>query len=137
MNQQPACTRGITDVASLRILLVDDEEPLLNLFTMALEELGYIVLTAHNGRDALVIAEREQPALIISDIMMPLLDGQAMSRALRERDRTRNIPIILMSAARPSNPTTFADHFLPKPFELDQLEEVIETTLRAQQRRNH
>lgn len=111
------------------ILVVDDEDPILVLFTLVLEENGYSVVTARNGHDALAVAEEAQPALIISDVMMPYLDGNGMCRRLRDHPRTRHIPVILMSAAIPSSKVDPSVYFLPKPFELHMLEDVVARAL--------
>lgn len=83
---------------------------------------------ATNGREALNIlqAERQPPALIISDVMMPGMNGLALAEAIRQSPRLRAIPIILMSAAGRPGESRSANHFLPKPFDLDALAELIE-----------
>lgn len=129
MHHLPPTPPSSGDTDQATILIVDDEEPLLNLFTMVLEEIGYRVLTAHNGREALGVVDHDEPALIISDVMMPLLDGLGLCRVLKERDDTRHIPIVLMSAARPNMTGLKAEKFLPKPFELEQLEDVVHELL--------
>lgn len=114
------------------ILVVDDEDPLLGLFRLVLEENGYDVVTARDGHDALAVAEEAQPALIISDVMMPNLDGNGLCQRLRDHPKTRHIPVILMSAAIPRSRVDPAVYFLPKPFELENLEEVVAQALQGQ-----
>lgn len=113
------------------ILVVDDEDPLLGLFTLVLEEKGYSVVTARNGHDALALAEEVQPALIISDVMMPNMDGNGLCQRLRDHPRTRHIPVILMSAGVSGSKADSSAYFLPKPFEIDNLEEVVAQALRG------
>ena len=77
------------------ILLVDDEPRLLSLVKAYLVQGGYRVLTANNGREALLISRQEKPDLVLLDIMMPEMDGYETMRLHR---RERNTPIILMTA---------------------------------------
>jgi CheY-like chemotaxis protein len=110
------------------VLVVDDEDVLLEMIAALIEDLGYRAITATNGREALeaLRAEATAPSLIISDVMMPQMNGTSLARALRDDARFAHVPLVLMSAAgRPPQPG-LADHFLPKPFELDQIEWLVE-----------
>jgi CheY-like chemotaxis protein len=83
-----------------RILVVDDDPDLLAVVSLALTALGgFEVLTCASSRDALDTAAREEPDLILLDIMMPGVDGFGVLRALREGEATAGIPIVMMSAA--------------------------------------
>jgi CheY-like chemotaxis protein len=89
---------------------------------MLLASEGYRVRCAYNGQQALAIIVRDPPDLVISDVMMPLIDGLTLTRQLRGRgDQT---PVVLMSAA-------YADvdlpgvRFVPKPFDLDYMLQVV------------
>ena len=82
------------------VLVVDDDPDKSELLKVALGLEGYEVQTAVNGREALSIIESFQPDLIVSDIMMPEVNGYELARRIRENPRTRYIPIILQSAAR-------------------------------------
>lgn len=102
---------------SARILIAEDDATLLSLLACALEEDGYTVLRASDGAEALAIAERERPDLILSDVMMPRLSGVELAATLHAREDGRCPPILLMSAIRPRRfPERTA--FLPKPFDL-------------------
>jgi len=80
------------------ILIVEDIPNVLDLLEMTLKFQGYNVLTARNGEEALEILEKEKPGLIITDILMPKLDGFAMVQKIRTNSETQNIPVIFLSA---------------------------------------
>jgi CheY-like chemotaxis protein len=108
------------------ILVADDEEPIVELLRDLFAEEGHAVLAAHNGREALALARRERPALVISDVMMPLLDGVQLARTLREDAITREMVVILMSAAEsPDLAGVGAVAFLAKPFDLDAVQRLV------------
>jgi two-component system alkaline phosphatase synthesis response regulator PhoP len=81
-----------------KILLVDDEEDILEFMSYNLRKEGYEVFTASNGKDALVIANKEIPQLIILDIMMPEMDGIETCRQLRETGKFENSCIAFLTA---------------------------------------
>src|SRR5688572_18364599 len=81
-----------------RILLVDDEEDIHLLCGVNLELEGFEVLSAANGEDALEIARRDSPDLILLDVMMPVMDGWRCLEAMKEDPHLRNIPIVMLSA---------------------------------------
>lgn len=81
-----------------RILVVDDVVTNVQLLAQALEPAGYEILVAQNGRDALRIAERAQPGLILMDVMMPGLDGVATCRLLKQNPELADIPVIFITA---------------------------------------
>ncbi|HSQ28025.1 MAG TPA: response regulator [Anaerolineales bacterium] len=80
------------------ILVVEDVPNILELLEVTLRFKGYPVLTAKNGEEAMQLVNQERPALIITDLMMPKLDGFAMVQNLRSNPLTRWIPIIVLSA---------------------------------------
>jgi CheY-like chemotaxis protein len=80
------------------LLVVEDIPNVLELLEVTLRFQGYEVISAHNGQEALDILEKEAPALIISDILMPKLDGFSMVQKLRTNPKTQNIPVIFLSA---------------------------------------
>jgi len=81
-----------------KILIVDDEVGILTLLSERLSSSGYDVLKADNGLDALDIAKDKLPDLIILDIMMPHMDGMAVSQRLKENISTKDIPVIFLTA---------------------------------------
>ena len=80
------------------LLVVDDVPDILELLDAMLKFKGYRVVTARNGQEALACIERERPALIIADILMPKMDGFSLVNRLRLNPQTRDIPIIFLSA---------------------------------------
>jgi CheY-like chemotaxis protein len=80
------------------ILVVEDVPNVLELLEVTLRFKGYPVITAHNGQEALEVLEHEHPALVITDILMPKLDGYAFVYQMRTNPKTRNIPVIFLSA---------------------------------------
>ena len=114
------------------ILVVDDEEPLRRMMDTLLTESGYRVLHAHHGQQAMELAREAQPDLILSDLMMPVLDGLSMCQQLRSDARTAHIPVIAMSAGRqPRELAGLVNGYVSKPFELDDLLATIASCLSA------
>lgn len=118
------------------VLVVDDEDVLRALIASIVADLGLRPLEATNGREALAVleAEREPPILVITDVMMPQMNGVALVHQLRQHPRYREIPVVLMSAAERRRADGLAEHFLFKPFEIAELEAIIARYARA--RRN-
>lgn len=102
-----------------KILLVDDDQSLLEMLVSIFRRAGYThLLTAATGTDALRIREREQPDMIVLDVMMPDMDGFAVLRAIR---RTSRVPILMLTARgeaedRIEGLEIGADDYLAKPF---------------------
>ncbi len=117
--------------APLHILLVEDEPGTLITTAMLLEMSGYRVTKAANGLRGLESFQHERPALVITDYKMPLMDGLELIRQIRTDESARAIPALLMSSSLPSDidPNAVADAFVAKPFNFDQLKEVIERLL--------
>ncbi len=108
------------------ILVVDDEYLIADILGYALEDEGYMVVKASNGRKGLEVLDRERPELVITDFMMPLMDGLEFARAIRSRTspQAQTLPIILMSGAQGSvgraSPELFAAVF-DKPFDISEI----------------
>lgn len=106
------------------ILIVDDEYLIADILGYALEDEGYMVVKASNGRRGLEVLDRERPELVITDFMMPMMDGVEFAEAIRSRPASVDLPILLMSGAHGSigrsTPDLFAAVF-DKPFDLDQV----------------
>jgi DNA-binding response OmpR family regulator len=110
-------------------LVIDDEPAILALVRDILADEGYTVLVATDGEEGLLHAQRTAPDLILTDLMLPGLDGYTLCRILRAEARTAQTPVIAMSAAyRPQAGVAF-DAVLAKPFELDTLLSVIRAYL--------
>lgn len=104
------------------ILVVDDEYLIADILSFALEDEGFSVVTASNGRKGLDALDRVKPALIITDFMMPAMDGLEFATAVRALPSLLQVPIILISGAQAhigmQRPDLF-DAVLPKPFNID------------------
>jgi two-component system, chemotaxis family, chemotaxis protein CheY len=108
------------------ILIVEDEAPLRELVADLIEDAGYRALQAIHGRQALALIEQERPDVVLSDVMMPVLNGAELCRILKGQPRTAAIPVILMSAAGSAIADgAGADAFVDKPFELSELEALV------------
>ena len=82
-----------------RVLIVDDDPDILRLVSYNLTQAGFDVATAATGRKALESVQKRQPDLIILDLMLPDIDGMEVCRTLRQRDDSRRIPIVILTAA--------------------------------------
>ncbi len=103
-----------------KILVVDDDIDTLRLVGLMLERQGYQVIVANNGKQALTMAESEQPDLVLLDVMMPDIDGYEVTRKLRENPRTNLIPIIMFTAKTQTDDKLLgfevgADDYVTKP----------------------
>jgi CheY-like chemotaxis protein len=110
------------------VLIVDDEYDIVFALELTLSGAGYRTITGWNGRDALDRIEKERPALILSDIMMPVMTGLELLRELKGNPHTANIPIILMSAAAPRGEQADYgwDAFVRKPFDINDILAMVE-----------
>lgn len=80
------------------LLIAEDDRDILKLLDAALTFKGYRVITAHNGKEALEVIQIKRPAIVITDIMMPLLDGFGLVHRLRINPETRDIPVVFITA---------------------------------------
>jgi len=108
--------------ASARILVVDDVEDNRTVLGRRLERLGHVVTTAENGTDALTLSSEREFDLILLDVLMPGLDGYATLLALKGRESTRELPVVMISALDDLAHTARciaqgAEDYLPKPFD--------------------
>ena len=129
-----------TTQATRRILLADDNRSMRDYIQRLLRAEGYVVEAVRNGKEALEAARRDPPDLILSDIMMPELDGYGLLRAIREDFLLRLVPVIFLSArageeARLDGIDAGADDYLAKPFSAREL--VIRVTRTLETARVH
>lgn len=115
-----------------KILIVDDEAPIIDMLSYNLKRANYEVLIAWDGQQALELARREQPDLIVLDLMLPKVDGLDVCRALR---RERDVPIIMLTARdeeidRVVGLELGADDYVVKPFSVRELLARIKNVLR-------
>jgi CheY-like chemotaxis protein len=113
------------------VLLVDDEEAISSVAGLLLELHGHEVLVAADGAEALRTAGQRPPDVIITDLMMPVMDGLALCNAVQRDPRLRHIPIVLMSAAPIAleQAQCHARGRLRKPFEADELYAAVDAAL--------
>lgn len=111
-----------------RVLIVDDEFDGLEAIGMLLEMKGYEVGCASNGKEALHAAKKSRPDIVITDWMMPWMDGVEMCQQFKRDEDLRRIPIVMVSAAvcEPAEVGEEFAAFLAKPYVLDELIELIE-----------
>ncbi|HLM42865.1 MAG TPA: response regulator [Myxococcaceae bacterium] len=111
-----------------QVLIVDDEPDIAIILGELLGEEGLDVRVVHDGREALEALAVQTPDLLITDLMMPRMDGHALIRELRSNAKFRHIPIVVMSAGALDKSLLAPDIlFVPKPFELtDMLDRVSE-----------
>jgi len=114
------------------ILVVEDEFGAAEVLMAALEDEGYRVVLAANGRQALERMAEARPDLILADYMMPIMDGAAMGHAIRGSAEYRDIPIIMTSAVSEAPIRQHFDGFqayLRKPFRIDDLLATVKRLL--------
>jgi DNA-binding response OmpR family regulator len=118
------------------VLIVEDEFAIADLLEMALTDEGYRVVRAANGRQGLERLAEDWPDLVISDFMMPVLDGAGLVQAMRQSERQREVPIIIMSSMPEANVQARIDNyaaFVRKPFQIAALMRLIAIILQAAQ----
>src|SRR5574341_752895 len=142
MNEQIALTNSTAILAPdgkinppPAILLVDDHLSLLTSLKFRLESYGYRVLTADNGRSALEVMAKARPDLIVSDIMMPVMDGFDFFQAVRGDPRWLGVPFIFLSAKGAEGDVRYgkllgAEEYIVKPFNPEDLRVAIVAKLR-------
>ena len=113
-----------------RILVAEDSPTQAELVRLLLEQAGYQVDLAANGREGLEKVHTDPPDLIISDVMMPEMDGYAFCQAVKTSEKTRRIPFVLLTQQNAPQHvlrglTCGADNFIPKPFEDKKLLERV------------
>jgi DNA-binding response OmpR family regulator len=117
-----------------KILICDDEQNIRNILDFTLEAEGYRVIPAADGREAFATALRENPELIILDVMMPGSDGFETCRRLKDDPRTAGIPVILLTARnsrddRERGRQVQADDYITKPFSPQRLVDKVQSLL--------
>ena len=107
------------------LLIAEDDRDILKLLDATLTFKGYRVITAHNGKEALEVIQIKRPAIVITDIMMPKLDGFGLVHRLRLNPETRDIPVVFITATfmTPEDKEFALDigatRFIQKPVDLD------------------
>jgi two-component system cell cycle response regulator DivK len=112
------------------VMVVEDFEDNRFMMRRLLEMSGYEVLEAVNGEEAVEMARRENPGLILMDLSLPLLDGLAATRRIRQQPALRHVPIVAVSAHDTADFHADAlaagcNDYVTKPIDFDQLEELL------------
>ncbi|MGF7058824.1 response regulator [Brassicibacter mesophilus] len=118
-----------------RVLVVDDEEHIVELIKFNLENNGYDVIVAFDGKQALERAKEEKPDLIILDLMLPIIDGIDVCKKIKNDDEIGNVPIIMLTAKSDEADKVIgleigADDYMTKPFSVRELMARIKAVLR-------
>ena len=116
------------------ILVVDDYDDIRELVKVRLEQLGYVVLEATDGQQAVKLAEQEHPNLILMDFNLPILDGFVATRYIRQLDDMRDVPIVGLTAHGKEYSRSLAiasgcNDYLEKPLDFDELDSIIKRWL--------
>ncbi|MEB3358901.1 MAG: response regulator transcription factor [Synechococcales bacterium] len=123
---------------SLTVLVADDDLGVRVALSDYLELLGYIVVSARDGKEALAMVSQCQPHLIVADISMPLMDGYTLIQQVRRQPAFRLVPVIFLTERtatedRVRGYQSGCDVYLPKPFELNELGAVVRNLLERSQ----
>jgi two-component system cell cycle response regulator DivK len=119
-----------TKEARRKIMVVEDYDDTRYFLKQLLEKKGYQVLEAANGQEAIEVAQREHPDLIVMDLDLPILDGIGATQYLRQQPDTKHLPIVAVTAYPMSftRVKAFAkgcDEYLRKPIDFDEFEKVL------------
>jgi phosphoserine phosphatase RsbU/P len=122
-------------MSSRHILIVDDDENILALIKTILTQKNYTVSTALDGEQAIPLLKQERFDAIITDAMMPLMDGNALARRVKEDPALKDIPIIMITASKEAEMvkksfTSGCVLFLPKPFTASSLLSLIQLVIK-------
>lgn len=117
-----------------RILVADDEIYILHILEFSLNLEGYEVISATSGEEALAKAAKERPDLVVLDVLMPQMDGHEVCRRLKTDERTRDIPVIFLSARDSQTDQDLglrlgAEAYITKPFSPQRLIDTIQNLL--------
>ncbi len=112
------------------VLVVDDEPDIVALISMVLADGEIRLLTAYDGQEALELAREEHPDLVLTDVMMPRLDGRQLCLEVKADPANDNTKVVLMSAIRTLEAESCrADALIRKPFDIWQLAETVKLLL--------
>ncbi|HEX3314827.1 MAG TPA: response regulator transcription factor [Gemmataceae bacterium] len=123
-------------MAKPRVLIIEDERDMIDVLTYSLQREGFEVSVAHDGQEGLRKAQMQLPDMILLDLMLPKLDGLEVCRELKAGERTRTIPILMLTAKAEETDqvvgfTMGADDYVTKPFSV----KVLIQRIRVLQRR--
>ncbi len=122
-----------------RLAYIEDEPEMIDLVRLILARRGYKVLGAHGGQEGLDLVRREQPDLVLLDLMMPDMDGWDVYHQIKSEEATRNIPVIVITAKAQDIDKILGlrvakvEDYISKPFSPQDLIERVEQVLSAGQ----
>ena len=121
-----------------KVLLIDDEPHIVRVLKMKLENAGHEVITATNGLDGLEKFVKERPSIMITDINMPIVDGQEMCNMIKERKEQFPCFVIVMTSSVESDVHSWAKgddsiHFIEKPFSPRNILQLVEKYISSNQ----
>ena len=116
------------------VLVVDDEPHIVNLIKLSMNKDKYDVMTAYSAREAIDLAEKQQPDIVVVDLMMPGMNGYELCEELRKNDKTSGTPILILSAKSQMDDKlqaidVGADDYMTKPFDPMELVRRIKLNL--------
>ncbi len=120
-----------------KVVVVDDDAKVIIMVEKVLTELGFIVLSANEGKKALELVKQEKPVLLISDILQPGIDGIVLCQSIKEDPQLEDIKVILMSGVYKQTSLkreimgATSDAFIEKPLEIQQLKDLVEKVLKS------
>ncbi len=119
-----------------KILLVDDSPTVLRLTSFYLEGSGYETLLASSGGEALAILEKVQPDLVLSDVLMPGMDGIELCRRIKLNPKTRNVPVLIITTSKEAGRLrealdSGANDYIQKPFQQEELLARVRSHIRT------
>lgn len=136
-NNEPKDTLFF-DTQHIDLLLVDDSTELIDFLKESLQDKFHHIYTAYNGKEAVKILEKATPHIVVSDIMMPQMDGYELCRFIKQNMDFSHIPVILLTARNEERSQLEgyklgADAFLAKPFDIETLYEIICSKLKIRE----
>lgn len=117
-----------------KILVIEDVKTESLIIKKILNTMGHIVIDASNGKDGLAVVEKEMPDLVISDIVMPMMDGFQVCRKIKRNAKTKEIPVILVSSKTQDSDKFWglkqgASSYLNKPIDEAELVDAVKSAL--------
>ncbi len=112
----------------IKILCCDDDEGILDLLSLIITDLGYEAVTIREGSDIENIIDKVKPQMIFLDLWMPKVNGEVLGKKLKSNSKTKNIPLIIISAHKDTPKKAediHADEYVSKPFDVEVIEEVV------------
>lgn len=122
------------DSTNLKVLIVEDVDDSRYFMRLELEQLGYLVIEAEDGKKAVELALQERPDIILMDLTLPVMDGLAAAAMIRGHEEMREVPIIAVTAHQETDFRTEAkasgfDAYVTKPIDIAWLSELIKGLL--------